>query len=79
MQQRDESSAGVELATAEDDGYESPDFDGAYSDSHEDEDQRHSKKSRPARANTNTRTQSGSDGGDSLDEDEELALKLLRR
>ena len=77
MQQRDEFSAGVERATGEDDGYESPDFDGAYSDNHEAEDQRHSKKSRPTRVNN--RTQSDSDGGDSLDEDEELALKLLQR
>ena len=77
MQKRDEFSAGVEVATVEDDGYESPDFDGAYSDSHEDEDQRHSKKSRPTRGNT--RRQSDSDGSDSLDEDEELALKLLQR
>ena len=77
MQQRDEFSAGVEIATAENDGYESPDFDGAYYDNYEDEDERHTKKSRPAWANT--RTQSGSDGGDSLDEDEELALKLLQR
>lgn len=73
---REGASFGVQLDMADDDGYESPDFGMDYSDNYEDEDEPQSKKSKKVSYGGNEKSV---EDDDSLDEDEELALKLLRR